>query len=110
MLEITEIIRRAEQGRTEPFLCGASDGRQYFVKGRAATASGLMRECLGANLVKRFGLPVPSMPSFRQDAGIQRPGMASLELPQILNQALAKIASYRPWHWIPASCRNDGVY
>jgi hypothetical protein len=59
MLEITEIIRRAEQGRTGPFLCRASDGRQYFIKGRAATASGLMREWLGANLAQRFGLPVP---------------------------------------------------
>jgi hypothetical protein len=36
------------------------------------------------------------------DAGIQRPGMANLEPPQILNQALAQPASYRPWHWIPA--------
>jgi hypothetical protein len=36
------------------------------------------------------------------DAGIQRPGMANLELPQMLNQALAQPASYRPWHWIPA--------
>ena len=60
MLEIVEIIRPAEQGRTTPFLCKASDGRMYFVKGYAASISGLIKEWLGAHLAKEFGLPVPA--------------------------------------------------
>ena len=59
MLEILEIIRPAKQGRTTPFLCNASDGNAYFVKGHAATVAGLMREWLGAHLATTFGLPVP---------------------------------------------------
>lgn len=59
MLEIVEIIRPADQGRTTPFLCTASDGDQYFVKGYAATNLGLIREWMGANLAMAFGLEVP---------------------------------------------------
>jgi hypothetical protein len=36
------------------------------------------------------------------DAEIQRPGMANLELLQMLNQALAQPASDHPWRWIPS--------
>lgn len=60
MLEIVEIIKPADQGRTTPFLCNASDGNAYYVKGYAASVAGLMKEWLGANLAQAFGLPVPS--------------------------------------------------
>ncbi|MDO9424901.1 MAG: hypothetical protein Q7T40_12030 [Methylobacter sp.] len=60
MLEIVEIIRPADQGRTTPFLCNASDGNAYYVKGYAASVAGLMKEWLGAHLAQAFGLPVPS--------------------------------------------------
>lgn len=59
MLEIEEIIKPAAQGRTTPFLCNASDGETYYVKGYAATIAGLMKEWLGAHLAKAFGLPIP---------------------------------------------------
>lgn len=61
MLEIVEIIKPAKQGqgRTQPFLCKASDGRLYYVKGCAATNAGLMKEWLGAHLAQAFGLTVP---------------------------------------------------
>jgi hypothetical protein len=59
MLEIEEIIRPADQGRTTPFLCNASDGNAYYVKGYAASVAGLMKEWLGACLAQAFGLPVP---------------------------------------------------
>lgn len=59
MLEITEIIQRADQGRTKPFLCRASDEKMYYVKGRAATTSGLIKEWLGAQFSQSFGLPTP---------------------------------------------------
>jgi hypothetical protein len=60
MLEIEEIIRPADQGRTTPFLCNASDGNAYYIKGYAASVAGLMKEWLGAHLAQAFGLPVPS--------------------------------------------------
>jgi hypothetical protein len=59
MLEIVEIIRPADQGRTTPFLCSASDENRYFVKGYAASQAGLIREWMGANLAQAFGLPIP---------------------------------------------------
>lgn len=59
MLEIEEIIRPADQGRTTPFLCNASDGNAYYIKGYAASVAGLMKEWLGAHLAQAFGLPVP---------------------------------------------------
>jgi hypothetical protein len=59
VLEIEEIIRPADQGRTTPFLCNASDGNAYYVKGYAASVAGLMKEWLGAHLAQAFGLPVP---------------------------------------------------
>ena len=59
MLEIVEIIRPADQGRTTPFLCSACDGMRYFVKGYPASSIGLVKEWMGGNLAKAFGLPVP---------------------------------------------------
>ena len=59
MIEIIEIIRPADQGMTRPFLCNASDGNAYYVKGRAASVSGLRKEWLGAHLAQAFRLPVP---------------------------------------------------
>jgi hypothetical protein len=59
MLEITEIIKCADQGMTKPFLCGASDEKRYYVKGKAATVSGLIKEWLGYQFAQKFGLPVP---------------------------------------------------
>jgi hypothetical protein len=54
VLEIEEIIRPADQGRTTPFLCNASDGNAYYVKGYAASVAGLMKEWLGAYLAQAF--------------------------------------------------------
>lgn len=59
MLEICEIIEPAVQGRTSPFLCKASDNKNYYVKGLAATASGLMKEWIVGTIAHKLGLPVP---------------------------------------------------
>lgn len=60
MLEICEIIKPAVQGQTSPFLCQGSDDKIYYVKGRAATASGLMKEYLAGVLAQGFALPIPA--------------------------------------------------
>jgi len=50
MLEITKIKKRSNQGIARPFLCEGYDGKTYYVKGKAANASGLIREWLEENL------------------------------------------------------------
>jgi hypothetical protein len=58
-LEIVEIIRPAEQGRTTPFLCRADDEMLYYVKGKNAGKRNQFCEWVAAHLAKSFGLPVP---------------------------------------------------
>jgi hypothetical protein len=62
-LEIIEILRPAEQGRTEPFLCRAEDEQLYYVKGKKAGSRGQFCEWVVAHLAEGFGLPIPP---FRQ--------------------------------------------
>lgn len=60
-LEITEVIRRVEQGVTRPFLCRASDGQQYYVKSPdSAGREALCREWLGARIAEALELPIPN--------------------------------------------------
>lgn len=70
MLDIVELIRPAAQGITRPFLCNASDGHAYYVKGYGASIAGLMKEWLGANLALAFGLPVPPFEIALLDNGL----------------------------------------
>lgn len=62
MLEIQEIIKRCDvsSGWLKPFVCNASDGLQYYVKGANATGDGLIYEWICANLAIAFGLPIPA--------------------------------------------------
>lgn len=57
-VQIVEIIRRSEQGRTRPFLCRGEDGHTYFVKGRGAGLRSLILEWVCGHLALAFGLPV----------------------------------------------------
>ena len=59
MLEVIEIIRKIEQGRTEPYLCGANDGNAYVVKGKTTTGKGRIVEYICAHIGKAFELPIP---------------------------------------------------
>lgn len=60
MIEITELIRPFEQGVTRPYLCRASDGNEYVVKGTTTTRRGLIAEFVCAHLARCFGLPFPN--------------------------------------------------
>lgn len=71
--QIVEIIRRADQGATRPFICRADDGKIYYVKGKSASTGERIREWMGGNLAKAFGLNVPpvtllEVPRFLIDA------------------------------------------
>lgn len=83
-IEIIEILRRANQGMTEPFICRADDGRTYFVKGKKATKKGLINEFLGSKLGEFFGIPVPenkvlwSDPDFLKSTEFYNPEFSDL--------------------------------
>lgn len=59
MLELIEIDKVVDQGMTKPLLCKGSNGKSYYAKGKRATASGLIKEWMAANLAKAFELPIP---------------------------------------------------
>ncbi|MEP7005613.1 MAG: HipA family kinase [Sphingomonas bacterium] len=58
-LQILEVIQKADNGATEPFLCRLSDDQLYMVKGRSALAHGLIAETVCATLGHAVGLPIP---------------------------------------------------
>lgn len=59
-LEIVEIRDRTSQGVTKPFKCLASNGDEYFVKGKSLGIRDSIKEWLGGYLAKSFDLPIPS--------------------------------------------------
>ena len=58
-IEIEEVIGRSEQGVTQPYICRASDGSLYYVKGKGAGYPSLVKEWVAGQLARRFGLPIP---------------------------------------------------
>lgn len=58
-VEAVEIIRRLEGGVTRPFLCRASNGKRYVVKGLELPPAERIAELLCARLAAGFGLPIP---------------------------------------------------
>lgn len=58
MIEIHEVIGRAQQGITRPFICRAKDGSIYFLKGHGASKRSLVCEWLAGQLGKSLGLPI----------------------------------------------------
>ncbi len=59
ILQVRQILDRAKQGRTVPFLCTADDGQTYFVKGKYAGLHSLVAEWVAGRLARELGLPVP---------------------------------------------------
>lgn len=59
VLQVTEIVRRLDQGMTRPFLVRAGDDALYVAKGRETTQRGLMAEWICAHLAQALGLAIP---------------------------------------------------
>lgn len=59
-LQVTEIMRRLEQGMTRPFLVRVEDDALYVAKGRETTLRGLIAEWICAHLAQQLGLPIPA--------------------------------------------------
>jgi len=55
---IEEVIGRATQGMTRPFICRGEDGLIYFVKGIGASRRSQIAEWVCAKLATAFGLPI----------------------------------------------------
>lgn len=58
-LQVTEIVRRLDQGMTRPFLVRAEDDALYVAKGRETTQRGLIAEWICAHLAQYLGLSIP---------------------------------------------------
>lgn len=56
---IVEVLGRAEQGMTLPFLCRGDDDLLYYVKGRRAGLHSLCCEWIAGHLALALGLPLP---------------------------------------------------
>jgi len=59
-LQVTEIVRRLDQGMTRPFLVRAEDDALYVAKGRETTQRGLIAEWICAHLAQQLNLPIPA--------------------------------------------------
>lgn len=57
-VQIIEIVGRAEQGMTQPFICRADNGKTYFVKGIAAGRRSQICEWIAGSLGLKMGLPI----------------------------------------------------
>lgn len=73
-LQVTEIVRRLDQGMTRPFIVRAEDDELYVAKGRETTQRGLMAEWICAQLANEIGLPIPEF--------------SLLDVPQELTEAM----------------------
>lgn len=56
--QIVEVIGRAEQGATRPFICRGDDDWVYFVKGRGAGRRSQICEWIAGQLGHGLGLPI----------------------------------------------------
>lgn len=56
---IVQVLRRAEQGVTRPFLCVGDDGKLYWAKGNLAGKASLCYEWLAGRVAQDFDLPIP---------------------------------------------------
>jgi len=57
-VEIVEIMGRAKQGVTRPFICRGDDDQIYFVKGVGAGRRSQVCEWIAGNLALELGLPI----------------------------------------------------
>ena len=57
-IEIDEVIRRSEQGSTQPYICRGSNDKTYYVKGKGAGFGSLWKEWIAGSLALQLGLPI----------------------------------------------------
>lgn len=57
-VQIVEVIRRSEQGITQPYICRGDNDKVYFVKGIGAGRRSQLCEWIAGNLGLALGLPI----------------------------------------------------
>ncbi len=57
-VQIIEVIRRSEQGVTQPYICRGDNDKIYFVKGIGAGRRSQICEWVAGNLGLVLGLPI----------------------------------------------------
>jgi hypothetical protein len=83
VLQITEVLGRAAQGITRPFICRGDDGNLYFVKGANAGRKSLLAEWFGSSMAAAFGLPVAPFSIAEVDEALIDIGAPGLELAEL---------------------------
>lgn len=58
VIQVVEVLERAAQGVTKPFLCRGDNGALYYAKGRFAGRKSLVSEWIASSLARVFGVPV----------------------------------------------------
>ena len=67
-IDLTEILDRAENGVSSPFICRCSDGEIYYVKSRETIGyDALCSEMIAACIAYDWGLPIPICRFIRVD-------------------------------------------
>lgn len=79
---IEEVVGRAREGATKPFICRGDDGHGYYVKGWGAGRRSLVCEWVAAQLATRFGLPIADYALAEVPAELIVPGQG-LDLSQL---------------------------
>jgi hypothetical protein len=72
VVQIVEVLRPAEQGKSIPFLCRGEDGQCYYVKGQQTNRASLWREWICGHLAQALGLPIPPFALVQLDADLVR--------------------------------------
>lgn len=80
---IEEVLGRAKQGATRPFICRGDDGCIYYVKGRGAGLRSLICEWVAARLATAFGLPIADYALAEVPAALLQFGPQQLELGEL---------------------------
>ncbi|QBG48463.1 hypothetical protein EGM51_14045 [Verrucomicrobia bacterium S94] len=58
LIQVSEVIKKSDQGITRPFICRDDSGRQLWVKGAELSKPELAAEWISACLAKEWGLPI----------------------------------------------------
>lgn len=114
LLCIEEILGRAEQGITKPFLCRGNDGLLYYVKGVAANRRSLICEWMAGTLATDFGLNVPPLRIAYVPAGLAELHPEGRDLgsgPVFASQAAQKLNEilFQQTQLVPQEVRRDVI-
>jgi hypothetical protein len=72
IVQITEVIREADQGMSKPILCTGEDGHRYYVKWQQTNRPSLWREWIAGHLAQALDLPIAPFNLVQVDEALLR--------------------------------------